>query len=105
MLEAAAHHALSRRVLELELGGQIGAGGYLGGGWTGAFEPSADAVVGQLGAVADQGAVGFAIGGRAGLVHGKLDDQRHAIFVLVKRGNALGELGGQHGKDFDARIN
>jgi hypothetical protein len=30
MLEAAAHHALRRRILQLELRGQIGAGGHLG---------------------------------------------------------------------------
>ncbi len=104
MLEAAAHHALGRGVLKLELGGQIGAGSHLSRSGAGSLKPCADAVVGQLGAVADQSGVDLAVGGSAGRVYGELDDVRDPVFILVQRSNALGELGWKHGKDFDAGI-
>ena len=55
-------------------------------------------------AIVDQCAIGIAVCRRARLVHGILNDQRHAILVLVERGDAFGELGRQHGKDFDAGV-
>ncbi len=103
VLEARARHAPRRLVLELELRGKLGAGGNFGR-LAVAFKPSAHAVVGQLRLVAHQRAVRLAVRRRARLVHAELDGERGAVLVLVERGNALGELRGEHGKDFDAGV-
>ncbi len=75
VLEALAEHALGRRVLQLELRGQVGAGGHLGRRGSLALQPGSHRVVGQLRAVAHQRAINLSVGDRARLVHGKFDDQ------------------------------
>ena len=62
VLKAAALHALRGGVLQLELRGEVRAGGNLRRRRGFAFEPRADARVRQLRAVAHQCAVGFFIG-------------------------------------------
>ena len=89
MLKAAAHHALGRRILKLELRGQIGACGHLGRRGASAFKPGSDCVVSQLRPVAHQRAICLSIGCRARLIHGILDDHRHALLILIQRCNAF----------------
>ena len=99
-----AAHALRGLVLQLELRGQIGVGGHLGRRGAVAFQPRAHAVVGQLRAVAHQRAIGLAVGAVARRRPRELDHHRGAVFVLVERRDAFGELRGQHGKDLDAGV-
>src|SRR5580704_12337781 len=104
MLKAATHHALRRGVLEFELRGKIGVCGNLGGSGTGAVEPCADSVIGQLGAVVDDSGVDLAVADLAGLVDAELYDVGHAVLVFIQRGNAFGKHCRQHGKDLDSGV-
>jgi len=89
MLKAAAHHALGRRILKLELRRQIGAGSYLGRRWASAFKPGSHSVVSQLRPVAHQCAICLSIRCGTHLIHGILDDHRQAILIFIQRGNAF----------------
>ena len=49
-----------------------------------ALEPGRDAVVGQLGVIADHGAIDLGLGDRAVGTHHHLDDHRKPILVLAQ---------------------
>ena len=85
------------------LAGAVGAEGhrvvvdYAGGGF---FEPRADAGVGELGAVADDGAGDFFVEHLALGADGEAHHDGEAVAVFVERGDAGGELEGEHGEVF-----
>ena len=89
MLEAAADHALGSRILKLELGGEVGAGSHFGGSGTGALQPCAHGVIGQLRAVTDKCCVNLAVSGSTGGVYGEFDHVSDAVLILIERGDAL----------------